>query len=63
MKINGRVLKCLEKALNNEQKDYAFKLVFLKVYHLHVVLIAIRYAKIKRNKYVNHYTSQVFSIH
>ena len=35
---------------------------FLKVYHFHVVLIAIRYAK-KRNKYVNHYTSQVFSIH
>ena len=35
---------------------------FLKVYHLHVVLIAIRYAK-KKNKYVNHYTSQVFSIH
>ena len=35
---------------------------FLKVYHLHVVLIAIRYAK-KGNKYVNHYTSRVFSIH
>ena len=35
---------------------------FFKVYHLHVVLIAVRYTK-KRNKYVNHYTSQVFSIH
>ena len=35
---------------------------FLKVYHLHVVLNTIRYAK-KWNKYVNHYTSQVFSTH
>ena len=34
----------------------------VKVYHLHAVLMAIRYAK-ERNKYVNHYTSQVFSIH
>ena len=56
----AQLLELLRKFLNDLKWPILGK--FLKVYHLHVVLIAIRYGK-KRNKYVNHYTSQVFSIH
>ena len=50
----AQLLELLQKFLNDLKWPILGK--FFKVYHLHVVLNTIRYAK-KRNKYVNHYTS------
>ena len=50
MGINGRVLKCLERMLEQRTKDNALTLVLQPLCE-------------KTNKYVNHYISQVFSIH
>ena len=60
LKMNmAQLLELITKILNDLKWPIVGK--FLKVYHLHVVLIAVRYAK--KRKYVNHYTSQVFLIH
>ena len=51
MRINGRVLRCLEKRLEQRTKYYALTLVLQSV-------------MLKNEQiYVNHYISQFFSIH